>query len=443
MARTRQNAKKTTSGTAPRVQIIRAARATPIRRASSPLAEEWRNRYCYLCHNGAKYLFECYSCPRVVCDPCLGLAQWLTDKARAEDIDFQCPSCHELEEGGAKLQRATFVLLLGKRIPMLDKPVIISGICERASKSQVCAESTLILELVCTGVEIQGSLPSLLNTTIEEYHTSDSLLYQKVIFDFGTDRKFSRWSMRIKKLGEKLGAYAFKRKIIFITVHSEVTRGDLFAGKGESGEDVAMEVGEFMKCLFTSPLQNMVYCGVEAIYRAPEYTVAFTAKNFLNAVVKIFIVSYGVKVLIEGHALENVIHDLLDVSLELRMHTDVMLFHLSGLGLPRAPWLLSPAPLTAAPLLAIYRYSWYHSHRRPWGTSLSMGCLNCGAIRPWARSKLDPHPPSGYHLKTRVSTCRKCAFEVHTQPLPVEYDVLHGDPTSGWLKYTICAAVPL
>ncbi|KAI5996615.1 hypothetical protein F5J12DRAFT_853350 [Pisolithus orientalis] len=315
---------------------------------------------------------------------------------------------------------------------MLDKPVIISGICKRASKSQVCARSTLILELVCTGVEIQGSLPSLLNMTIEEYHTRNSLLYQKIIFDFGTDQKFSQWSMRIKKLGEKLGMYAFKHKIIFITVHSKVTCSDLFSGKGESGKDVAMEVGKFMKCLFTSPLQNMVYgsmlfmltCGpmvsFEQSFTAlkqsivqlqPEYMVAFTTKDFLNAVIKIFIVSYGVKVLIEGHALENIIHDLLDISLELWMHTDVMLFHLSGLGLPRVPWLLSPAPLTAAPLLTIYRYSWYHSHQHPWGTSLSMGC--------------------------------KCAFEVHTQPLLVEYDMLHGNPTSGWLKYTVCAAVPL
>ncbi|KAI6152638.1 hypothetical protein BKA82DRAFT_4352026 [Pisolithus tinctorius] len=330
-----------------------------------------------------------------MCDPCLGLAQWLTDKARAEDIDFQCPGCHELEEGGAKRKELHSVLsihsaqYLGREFPCWISQSSSRGFVKGHLSLKCVLSPPLFLSSSAQEWKFKVQLPSLLNTTIEEYHTSDSLLYQKVIFDFGTDRKFSRWSMRIKKLGEKLGTYAFKRKIIFITVHSEVTRGDLFAGKGESGEDVAMEVGEFMKCLFTSPLQHMVYRFYAALKQSiaqlqPEYTVAFTAKNFLNAVVKIFIVSYGVKVLIEGHALENVIHDLLDISLELRMHTDVMLFHLSGLGLPRAPWLLSPAPLTAAPLLAIYRYSWYHSHRRPWGTSLSMGCLNCGAIRPWA-----------------------------------------------------------
>ncbi|KAI5988844.1 hypothetical protein F5J12DRAFT_786782 [Pisolithus orientalis] len=247
--KTRQNTKKTMSSIAPRVQIIHAAHATPIQCASmqstskastlssltsipssqgqSPLAEEWRNWVCTI-----------------------GLAQWLMDKAHAKDIDFQFPGCHELKEGGAKCKELHpyfpfMCTVLGKRIPMLDKPVIILGICERASKSQVCAKSTLILELVCTGVEIQGSLPLLLNMTIKEYHTSNSLLYQKIIFNFGTDQKFSQWSTRIKKLGEKLGMYAFKHKIIFITVHSEVTHSDLFAGKGESGEDVAME---FMKC---------------------------------------------------------------------------------------------------------------------------------------------------------------------------------------------------
>ncbi|KAI6148788.1 hypothetical protein BKA82DRAFT_4014739 [Pisolithus tinctorius] len=358
MARTRQNAKKTTSRYRCRECKSFALLVPPP--SDSPLAEEWRNR-------------------------------WLTDKARAEDIDFQCPGCHELEEGGAKRKELHSYFpftrtVLGKRIPMLDKPVIISGICERASKSQVCAESTLILELVCTGVEIQGSLPSLLNTTIEEYHTSDSLLYQKVIFDFGTDRKFSRWSMRIKKLGEKLGAYAFKRKIIFITVHSEVTRGDLFAGKGESGEDVAMEVGEFqfMKCLFTSPLQNMVYgstlfmltCGPVVSFEQslaalkqsiaqlqPEYTVAFTAKNFLNAVLMV-------------------------------PQPSAPMGHISIHGVPEL---------------------WCHP---------SMGTIKAG---PSSTKWLSPED-SSIHV---------------SQPLPVEYDVLHGDPTSGWLKYTVCAAVPL
>ncbi|KAI6006306.1 hypothetical protein F5J12DRAFT_783070 [Pisolithus orientalis] len=160
----------------------------------SPLAEEWHNR-------------------------------WLMDKARAKDIDFQCPSCHELEEGGAKCKELHPYFCSGREFPCWISQ----------SSSQGFVKGHLSLKCV-------PSPPLFLSSSAQEWKF-----------------KFCRWSMRIKKLGEKFGVYTFKHKIIFITVHSKVTHGDLFAGKGKSGEDVAMEVGEFMKCLFASPLQNMVY----------------------------------------------------------------------------------------------------------------------------------------------------------------------------------------
>ncbi|KAI6156823.1 hypothetical protein BKA82DRAFT_4009347 [Pisolithus tinctorius] len=332
--------------------------SVPSSQGQSPLAEEWHN-------------------------------QWLTDKARAEDIDFQCPSCHELEQGGAKRKELHPYFYLGREFPC--------WISQSSSWGFVKGH----LSLKCV-----PSPPLFLSSSAQEWKF-----------------KFSQWSTRIKKLGEKLGVYAFKRKIIFITVHSEVTRGDLFAGKGESGEDVAMEVGEFMKCLFASPLQNMVYgstlfmltCGPVVSFKQslavlkqsitqlwPEYMVAFTAKDFLNVVIKIFIMSYGIKVLIEGHALENIIHDLLDVSLELWMHTDVLM-----VPQPSAP--MGHISIHGVPEM------WCHP---------SMGMIKAG---PSSTEWLSPEDSS-----------------VHVpQPLLVEYDMLHGNPTSGWLKYTVCAAVPL
>ncbi|KAI5988197.1 hypothetical protein EDD15DRAFT_2371625 [Pisolithus albus] len=279
-------------------------------------------------------------------------------KVCAVDANFHCPGCHELWDGASKRNLTPYFAFTrnvhGKTIHVLDQPVIMSSICERASKSQVCAESTLILHLLCTGMETRGSLPLLLKTTLDEYHTKASLEYAEVTFDFGTQRKFDRWRAKAKKLGAKFGASDFKCKIIFITVHSEVTRGDLFAGKDEKGGDVAMRVEEFMSCLFSPPLEEVVYastlfmltCGPLVSFQEsfmsmqqsikhlrPEYTIAFTAPNFINAVLKSFLVSYGVQVLIEGHALGDVLQDLLNVSLGLRMHTDVILFHIAGLGI--------------------------------------------------------------------------------------------------------------
>ncbi|KAI5987202.1 hypothetical protein EDD15DRAFT_2199735 [Pisolithus albus] len=250
--------------------------------------------------------------------------------------------CHELWDGALKRNLMPYFAFTrnvhGKTIHVLDQPVIMSSICERASKSQVCAESTLILHLLCTGMETRGSLPLLLKTTLNKYHTKASLEYAEVTFDFGTQRKFDQWRAKAKKLGAKFGASDFKCKIIFITVHSEVTRGDLFAGKDEKGGDVAMRVEEFMSCLFSPPLEEVVYastlfmltCGPLVSFQEsfmsmqqsikhlwPEYTIAFTAPNFINAILKSFLISYSVQVLIEGHALGDVLQDLLNVSLGL------------------------------------------------------------------------------------------------------------------------------
>ncbi|KIK18246.1 hypothetical protein PISMIDRAFT_14493 [Pisolithus microcarpus 441] len=50
---------------------------------------------------------------------------------------------------------------------------------------------------------------------------------------------------------------------------------------------------------------------------------------------KPFIMAFGVRVLIQGHDLYEVFVDLLDVSIELRMHSDTFLFSppLSGSGI--------------------------------------------------------------------------------------------------------------
>ena len=136
---------------------------------------------------------------------------------------------------------------------MLDKPTIVAGICKRASKSQVCAELTLILHLACKGMDTTGCLPLLLKTALEDYHMKDCLEYVEVTFDFRTDSKLSRWKTKRAKLGRELVACKFQHKIIFVTVHSEITRGDLFAGKNAQGGNMAMEVNEVWRpsCLMS------------------------------------------------------------------------------------------------------------------------------------------------------------------------------------------------
>lgn len=132
----------------------------------------------------------------------------------------------------------------GETAHVLDKPIIVRGVCERTSKSQVCAESTLILHLICTGMNTRGSLPLLLKASLDDYYPADMLRYEEVIFDFGTNQKLDQWKRTIQKLEAVLATCKFKRRIIFVTTHSELERGDLFAGTDERGGSVSMEVDE-------------------------------------------------------------------------------------------------------------------------------------------------------------------------------------------------------
>ncbi|KIN97371.1 hypothetical protein M404DRAFT_32350 [Pisolithus tinctorius Marx 270] len=180
---------------------------------------------------------------------------------------------------------------------------------------------------------VPGSLLQLPKTTLKEYHTKESLQYLAVTFDIGTQTKVNRWKVKVKKLSMTLVARRFSHTIIFVTVHSEVTCGDLFAGKGEDGKDIAMEVNRFMGWLFSPLLADLVHasmlvmltCGPVILFQELfdvlkqsiarlqlEFTLAFTAADFISTTLKLFIVSYGVKVLIEGHYFADVLPDLLE-----------------------------------------------------------------------------------------------------------------------------------
>ncbi|KAI5989706.1 hypothetical protein EDD15DRAFT_2370426 [Pisolithus albus] len=393
MARTKQTARKSASGKAPRVRLILGPPASTSGKASkgisrttarsskttrgasmettsslsslttvpsSPASDTissaapreslvWTiNKYCYLCHDGSRYLFCCDSCPRVICERCLGLVE--VDPTLCDpDVKFKCPGCHELDERDAKSKWSPYYAFTrnehGVPVQVLKKPVFMTGVCERASKAQVCADSILILHLVCTGMEHRGSLPQLLHMTLKEYHTEDSLTYEEVTFDLGTNTKLAQWIRKAGHLGARLAARDFGRKIIFVTVHSEVTCGDLFAGKNEGGEDVATAIEDFMHHVFSPPLHELVHastlfmltCGhlvafeesfmamKQAITRLrPEYTILFTAPDFISAVTKMFTVAYSIQVLIQGHTFHEILLDLLNVSLDLRMHTDLL-----------------------------------------------------------------------------------------------------------------------
>ncbi|KAI6031037.1 hypothetical protein EDC04DRAFT_2922759 [Pisolithus marmoratus] len=266
-------------------------RATNVCQRLSAKMVQWpTNHYCYLCHDGK-----------------------VNPDLLAVDVTFKCPGCHELGERNAQCKLSPY------HVPLLFEASVKGS------------------------PRLNGSLPKLLHTSLEDYHTEDLLVYEEVFFDVGTDKKLRQWNQQASVLGTRLAVQNFGRKIIFIMVHSEINHGDLFAGKDKAGGDVAMEVEDFMKCIFTPPLDKVVYASTlfmltcshlvtfdesyttmkQAIIRLrPKYTIMFTAPDFISAVAKMFVVTYSIQVLIQGHDLFAVFQDLLNVSTDLRMHTD-------------------------------------------------------------------------------------------------------------------------
>ncbi|KAI5990349.1 hypothetical protein EDC04DRAFT_2814706 [Pisolithus marmoratus] len=146
----------------------------------------------------------------------------------------------------------------GNTVLASNEPTFINSVCERASKSQVCGGPILIIHFVYTGLNARGGVPRVLNTALEEYYSENNLRYLEVVFDFGTHRKLRLWRSEAESLAATIGEDIFQQKIFFISVHSEVTRGDLFAGKEGDGSDVAVRPEEFMNYLFSGGLQPLL-----------------------------------------------------------------------------------------------------------------------------------------------------------------------------------------
>ncbi|KAI6002497.1 hypothetical protein EDC04DRAFT_2788470, partial [Pisolithus marmoratus] len=146
----------------------------------------------------------------------------------------------------------------GNTVLASNELTFIRGMCERTSKSQVCGGPILIIHFIYTGLNVRGGVPHILNMALEEYHSENTLHYLDVVFDFGTHCKLCLWWSEAESLAAMIGEDVFQQKIFFISIHSKVTCGDLFAGKGEDRSDVAVRPEEFMNYLFSGSLQPLL-----------------------------------------------------------------------------------------------------------------------------------------------------------------------------------------
>jgi hypothetical protein len=84
---------------------------------------------------------------------------------------------------------------------------------------------------------------------IEEYYTSeDELEICKIPFNIRDERGVAAWNRDAAKFVAGLSRYS--RVIVFITTHSVPTNGDLWIGKDENDEGIAVTVDNVSTSLF-------------------------------------------------------------------------------------------------------------------------------------------------------------------------------------------------
>ncbi|KAI6004462.1 hypothetical protein F5J12DRAFT_783437 [Pisolithus orientalis] len=219
MVKTKQTAKKTTGGRAPRVSLAglkarekHAAKSSKAYARKAPVAKKRRMR---------------------------NLA-----KVTQLPVTFRCVSCHWKMTRFESPQPYFGFYLSGK--PVLKHPLVVIGGFEHATTSEVAGNSTAIIHLHLESLEL-GHAPQ------DTYH------FSQLPFNFATEESRAAYDTAASKLASSLTT--FPKVVIFLTTHTDEDRGDLFSGM-ENKVPIATEVFElqFLQGLLL-PLSNIVKGG--------------------------------------------------------------------------------------------------------------------------------------------------------------------------------------
>ncbi|KAG2739895.1 hypothetical protein P692DRAFT_20851448 [Suillus brevipes Sb2] len=468
MARTRKSSGKTVGGpakrgTLPLKKVTRRgtvakcvfnvftgviSRALSTRRDLMRLKPQRWNLWCVFCRDGAEVLYECSSCPRVVCERCISLPKESQKIVTRSDIVFMCPECHEIrnKRGAQGVLKPYFGFEDAKGSPALEVPTIVNAHVELTSRSEICTAPILIINFVLNGVDPSGSPARMMQALLQSYIPTEDLHYHEVFFDFGTNEKFRKHEKSMAKLVNEVGRTEFDRVEVFVLTHSETTRGDIWGGhesavsvgKGKikvaKPTPVAYTVDDFFAGIFVAGLEEilkgatlwMLVCGhmvretesfksfTASVKRYDiENAFAFGAEGLHVCLTTPFIAAYVERVLVEGFLVQDVMTSLLVVCPRLAMHASII--HVRATNAPRR----RPPNVTEYNKGELYiddkssiimsTYTFFDENQRPWGNALPLQCSSCKCLRQWKR--ISPSiSDNGSVAKFSCTSC-KCIIE--------------------------------
>lgn len=130
--------------------------------------------------------------------------------------------------------------------PVLETFPVLKSHFGTSSRSQVNGEPMVILHLVCKGMDVLGTPPRLVHQMFEPYFPDGTLTLIEFEFDFGTNAKVRSHGAQMESLKSIISSVSPARVLVFVSTHSDMERGDLFAGGGPANNPgpVAVEVDQ-------------------------------------------------------------------------------------------------------------------------------------------------------------------------------------------------------
>ncbi|KAI6097076.1 hypothetical protein F5141DRAFT_1220334 [Pisolithus sp. B1] len=186
MARTKQTARKVTSGHAPRVNLEVLQKKKAKAKAASkkaPLKIPAKdNAFCFMCRDGGDmWICDEEGCHRVVHHRCLIVSEESWQRLKKADVKFMCMTCHWQK---TKNDPKHYMGFYSKGEPALSTPPIIPGGFHHAMTSQVAPHPIALLHLHLEGLaqDIGHSQVAILHSFLQAYFPQGDYDFSQLSF---------------------------------------------------------------------------------------------------------------------------------------------------------------------------------------------------------------------------------------------------------------------
>ncbi|KAJ6581595.1 hypothetical protein B0H19DRAFT_1061129 [Mycena capillaripes] len=393
MARTKSNARKSTSGPAP--------------------------KWCSGCEDGGN-LTQCHICPRYFCLACIVFPVAVTS-----DHVFYCPKCwlvapKSIPTWEVPIGRRTVQGKAGNAVPYrglwkdgqpLDPLVYNGNQSLRGQWPIIDTRRTVVISIRLEGMPLLGDAANLVFNHLAPYYRDSPAQLRLEDVSYNIDAtNIQSFARKMDLLSDRLVKFAPANILIFITTHVIPEDGSMWIAPSAVGSASASQA---LPVLIPLKLQDLVgsahcsllvfqACGalhagdaraqVASFVQTAHFqnALGFTVERFLLAAANTFLQDMVMSFTITHHA--KSFSRVLASHCELGIHTDIILYFKDG---------------------GVYCYTWHHPALHPYRHPVPHQCPKCFAI---ASFHVVDHTVSGVKMQ-----CKQCFNNL-------------GDAEDGWTE---------